>query len=397
MTARKRSPFMQLVRRLGLVVVLVVLFGAIPGYGHVRAAAFLARFTAGDAPRTGLAAFGAYEVDEQPLDFTPAADAAREGHAVVHGRLYVPRGRKDPPGIVLAHGVHYKGIDEPRLVRFARTIAESGIAVYTPLLAEIADYHIDPATIDDIGGAAITLRGWCGKTSVGVMGLSFAGGLSLLAAADPRYASSISFVVAVGAHDSLERVARFFVEDEIAEPSGAKLAMKAHDYGAVVLMYGYVDRFFTERDVPMARNALRELLHENFDEAKKLALELSPEAAAKMQLVFDHREDVLGPEILRVVQTSAPMMARVSPHGNLSGLRARVFLLHGAGDSVIPPSETRWLAVDAPLGAVENALVSQAIQHVELHGEPTAREKWDLVHFMAQVLSEAESETPSGG
>ncbi len=389
MMAKRRSSTMKVLRAFGAIFALVLLFGAIPGRDHLRAVAFLARFTS-DAPPTGVVAALTWDVDEEPLAM------ARDDGTPIAGRIYLPRGRKDPPGIVLAHGVHYKGIDEPRLVRFARTIAGSGIAVLTPELAQIADYRIDPQTIEDIGHATVALRERCKKTSVGLMGLSFAGGLSLLTATDPRWAPNVSFVVAVGAHDSLERVARFFVQDEIAEPNGQKLAMKAHDYGAVVLMYGYAERFFGERDAFAARNVLREILHENFDEAKKLAAALSPAGAAKMQLVFDHREDVLGPEILRVIDETAPTMGRVSPHGNLGGLRARVFLLHGAGDSVIPPSESRWLAADAPSGAVENLLVSDAIQHVELHGEPTTRDKWDLVHFMAQVLAEAEHETPSG-
>ena len=33
------------------------------------------------------------------------------------------------PGVVVVHGVHWKGIDEPRLQRFAATIAASGVAV----------------------------------------------------------------------------------------------------------------------------------------------------------------------------------------------------------------------------------------------------------------------------
>ena len=43
--------------------------------------------------------------------------------------------------------------------------------------------------------------------------MSFAGGLSLLAAADPRFAEDVGFVVAVGAHHDLARVSRFFATD----------------------------------------------------------------------------------------------------------------------------------------------------------------------------------------
>jgi pimeloyl-ACP methyl ester carboxylesterase len=87
-------------------------------------------------------------------------------------------------------------------------------------------------------------------------------------------------------------------------------------------------------------------------------------------------------------------MRLVSPHDNLRGLRVPVFLLHGAGDTVIPASETLWLAHDAPDGCVQNALVSPAVVHVELEGKPSAKDQWDLVHFMAQIIEQAELETP---
>ena len=386
MPARRRGRALRVLA----VLLLPLLFFVRPGYAHLRAATFLMRFTSTEAP-TGLGTFGAYAVDEE--DTTLVAPTGLP----IPARIYRPHGRTDAPGLVLAHGVHYKGIAEPRLQRFARTIASSGVLVMTPELAELADYHIDPRTIDTIGQSALDLRTRVHRTSVGVMGLSFAGGLSMLAAADPRYASAVSFVVAVGAHDDLERVSRFFIDDQIPEVGGGALAMKAHDYGAVVLVYGYVDHFFPARDVTNAREALRAWLHEDFDGARKTADAMSPEGKAKMQLIFDHREDVLGPEIRGIITEHAEAMKQVSPHGNLAGLRARVYLLHGEGDNVIPPSETRWLAADAPPGSVQNALVSPAIQHVELHGEPSSREKFDLVHFMSQLLDEAENESPSGG
>jgi hypothetical protein len=55
---------------------------------------------------------------------------------------------------------------------------------------------------------------------------------------------------------------------------------------------------------------------------------------------------------------------------------------------VIPASETLSLAKAIPPARLRSALVTPAIQHVELTG-PTAMDKWDLVHFMGQVLEDA--------
>src|SRR6185369_6584439 len=111
---------------------------------------------------------------------------------------------------------------------------------------------------------------------VGVMGMSFAGGLSLLAAADPRFASDIGFVVAIGAHDDLERVLRFFATNEIAQPDGTTVKLEAHEYGALVMIYGNAERFFPAADVPAAREALRLRLWEQPDAAREKAKELGP-------------------------------------------------------------------------------------------------------------------------
>jgi acetyl esterase/lipase len=42
------------------------------------------------------------------------------GKQVVRARLYLPQGKPNAPAMVIFHGVHHLGIDEPRLMGFAR-------------------------------------------------------------------------------------------------------------------------------------------------------------------------------------------------------------------------------------------------------------------------------------
>jgi 2-oxoglutarate dehydrogenase E1 component len=84
------------------------------------------------------------------------------------------------------------------------------------------------------------------------MGMSFGGGIALLTAADPRFAERVSFVVAVGAHDDLPRVTRFFMTQEIKDPDGKVFPVKPHAYGAMVVVRSHVDRFFPPGDAAIA-------------------------------------------------------------------------------------------------------------------------------------------------
>jgi pimeloyl-ACP methyl ester carboxylesterase len=123
---------------------------------------------------------------------------------------------------------------------------------------------------------------------------------------------------------------------------------------------------------------------------------LGPEAKAKIDRLFDDHVDAISSELLAEIAKSADVMSPVSPHDHMASIHVPIFLLHGAGDTVIPATETSWLAADAPPGRVENVLVSPALVHVELEGEPSFADKWALVHFMAQILEALESLEATG-
>ena len=151
-----------------------------------------------------------------------------------------------------------------------------------------------------------------------------------------------------------------------------------------------IEDFFPAADVPVARDALQAWLWDEQDRARATSAKLGDASRAKMDRLFDHRIDSIAPELLAEIDKNGPLMALVSPHGRLGAVRGPVYLLHGAGDTVIPPSETLWLEHDLPPAAVAEALVSPAINHVELGDKPSIGDEWAVIHFLAGVLGETE-------
>lgn len=306
----------------------------------------------------------------------------------VRGRLYIPVGIKNPPAMVVLHGVHHLGIEEPRLVNFSRALSTHGILVMTPEMADLADYHVELTAIDVIGASARDLKARTGADSVAVLGLSFAGGLALVTAADPRYVNDISVVASIGGHDSLSRVLRFFASNSIEHPDGTRLEMAAHEYGVLVVAYSHTQEFFSPEDAALAHEALKQQLYDNMPQAKIIASQLSPAGRARMDLLLAHKTDSLSADLLRGLARHEREAEAVSPSGKLGHIKADVFLAHGAGDNVIPPSELLWIEREVPAEKLKVALVSPAISHVELGGEPTFSDRWHLVHFMEEFLRE---------
>ena len=364
---------------------LLGLLAAIPAiYRYFRAASVLTRFS--DPHDNGnLANFDRRAVDEKPFCFAGEKEQ-------LCGRIYSPRDVTNAPGIVLLHGVHWLGIDEPRLVSFARSLSASGVMVFTPPVKELADFRLSSASIPTIGLAAQALHHQTGRGPVGVIGFSFAGGLALLAAADARYANDIGFVAAIGAHHDLSRVARFFFTDQIQTVDGKTILMPAHEYGAGVLAYTKAEAFFPGEE-ENAHTAIRDWLTGQPDQQLKAAeAKLSPAAHARLEALRSRHFGDSTTDFLRIVAENKDAMDAISPRGHLAGLRARVYVLHGTEDNVIPVSEADWLAAEIPNGLLKDKVLSPAIIHVNPSAQVSAKEELDLVNYISDILSEADQE-----
>lgn len=345
-----------------------------PAARHVRAVEFLQRLGHGQASSSASVL---------------TEDVTIPGkNGPIRGRIYFRAGTSRGPGIVVAHGVHYRGIDERRLVPFVRALCESGLTVLTPELQDLADYRITASGVDVIRDSVRYLasrRDRVADDEVALLGFSFAGGLSLVAASEPATARLVKSVTSVGGHHDLRRVLRFLIHDEIQTPRGL-VQQKAHDYGLIVLVYGNLEHFVPAVDLPAMREGFKAWLHEDPKAARAAArARTTPEAERLWQLLEKQQLQTLAPELDRLLEGQRGELARLSAAGRLRSLRMPVYLLHGTHDSVIPASETDAANVELA-GADHQALVSPLIEHVEVSKTATLADKLALVSFMAKLL-----------
>lgn len=358
--------------------VLLLLALTPPVYNHLRAASILMAIA--DMPPSVLSNFDTNPVIEEEIAYASPTATAME-----RARLYHPIGIAHPSALVVVHGVHHLGMDEPRLRRFARALASHGYLVLTPQVNELADYAITKSSAAVIGDAVHELARRSGAPRVGLLGLSFAGGMALIAASDEAVQQQLTAVIAIGAHDDLNRVLNFFETDQTTAPDGTVLKMKAHEYGSLVTAYSHASSFFAPEDVAQARLTLRTLLWENLPEAHAEAAKLSPQGQARMALLFAHDTKSLVPDTRRAIAQAEPELEAASPRYYLAKIHVPVMLLHGSADNVVPPTETLWLARGLPPGALKAALISPAIGHVEVGGS-SAMDQARLIHWMEEML-----------
>jgi dienelactone hydrolase len=357
-------------------VLLILLYPVAQDY--LRAASLLARI--GDPNAKGwIANYDVHAVEMRDETFevngkpTPA-------------RVYSSRGVGFAPGIVVVHGMHELGINEPRLVSFARSLAGSGFFVMTPQIQGIADYRVEAESAAVIGTASQFFARQLDVPSVGVLGISFSGGLALVAATDPQYTDSIAWIATVGAHYDLAHVLHFFATGEAERPDGTFKRMTPHEYGALIVVLDRPGDFFPPQDTAKASEAIKLVLADEGKQSEALTAQMTPAGQEVMQRIYHKQLDTFRQAILGEIEKDREQLAAASPAGRLSFLHAPVLLLHGSDDTVIPATELLWLRQRIPQEYLAGALVSSTISHVDVGHKASLREQFALVHWMEKLI-----------
>jgi pimeloyl-ACP methyl ester carboxylesterase len=309
---------------------------------------------------------------------------------VVRGRLYLPEGHRDAPGFVVLHGVHHLGIDEPRLVGFARAMASCGLQVLTPELPGVKDYHVDLGSVQVIGASAQ----WFAKQTgapVGVLGLSFSGGLALVAAGNPAHGKDFKFVVAVGSQDEMMHVANYYLTGREIRPDGTTERLAPHEYGPLVLEYEHLEDFVPTEDEEAIRPVLRNHLYEDNGGERLAEVKLNSQQKAEAAQLLNSNSAATKAKLASSDIKHAQEMKELSPHEFLQTMTTPVYLLHGQAENIIPAAETLWMAKELPRTTLQAVLVSPVLSHVNLdEAKPRVLDQWRLVHFFALVMHAAE-------
>lgn len=358
---------------------------------YLRAAAFVVRAAGMKGIARSAASLEANSFDERALT-VPWRDG------VLRARLYVPHGRS-ARAVLLVPGVHASGVDEPRLVGFARDLASMQHTVLTVEPSDLTRYRITPRTTDMIEDAASWLsrqHEFAPDGRVGMMGISFAGGLSIVAAGRPSIRDRVAFVLSFGGHGDLPRTLRFLCSG--IQPDGSH--RPPHDYGVAIVLLGVADAMVPAEQVEPLRAAILTFLDASrFDAVdKERSTQLFARARDMEAALPEPARTLMGYVNARDVAHLGPLLL---PHTTVMGSdpalspaftpppAAPVYLLHGTDDNVIPAIESVLLA-DAlrAKGVRVHQLATPLITHAEVDRSAGLSAVWNLVAFWEGVLGE---------
>jgi dienelactone hydrolase len=283
----------------------------------------------------------------------------------IRARVYAPVGTARQT-VLLVSGLHPAGIDEPRLIALARRLAEADVTVVTPEIPELSRFEITPSLTDRIEQAAVWLAvesGLAPNGRIGLMGISFSGGLAVVAGGRPSLHNHLSYVFSFGGHDDLRRVLEYFctgTEPDALAPDRRRATVTnvvgpPHDYGVAIVLLTVAEHLVPPEQLAPLRDAVRRFLwasyldgvdkpqaEREFAALRGVARTLPEPSATLLTYVNDRDVARLGPQLQPYIRfyVDAPALSpALSPAPSVP-----VFLLHGREDNVIPSAESQHMA-----------------------------------------------------
>ncbi len=302
------------------------------------------------------------------------------------GYLFTPGEPVGAP-LVLVPGLSPAGIDDPRLQALALTLARARFLVLVPDVSGGRTLQIGSADARAIGDAAIHLGRLAepiGFPGVGLAAISYAVGPAMLAALLPDVAPRMRFIVGIGGYYDSVAMIRFMVTGAYREGDGGPWRHREPlPYSRWVFLLSNADRVENPADRARLRAMANRRLADPSAAIDDLVQALGSEGRAVHELLTGRDPDQVEALIALLPRDVQAEIAALTLKGrDFAGLGARVILIHGREDDMIPYTESEALARAIP-GA--ELFIVDGFSHVDRR-EIGLAGQWTLMRAMRSFL-----------
>lgn len=243
--------------------------------------------------------------------------------------------------LVVVHGMSPKGKADPRILSLCSALRKVGFRVLAPEITSIKHLKIEAAQVNELAELFQTIAEddtLTPSAKLGVLAPSFSGAMSLAAASLPGVCERIETVCAIGAFTQVDTVMAYLLQAQNADPYGRFIALKKiipliyrDDHLILGALDAAIQDNLNDRTLDDLSNDLNRYLQNIPEQDREEILRVFNDAGYRDSL-FARSKSVLSDEL-----------SAIDVMRNISGLKAKVFLLHGRDDTVIPCEQSERL------------------------------------------------------
>ncbi|HEY2986372.1 MAG TPA: hypothetical protein VGL11_01525 [Candidatus Binatia bacterium] len=309
-------------------------------------------------------------------------EISRANQKIAADLYAVPDGRKRA-AILLTHGIIEDGKDDPRLIRFAHSLARTGFVVLVPDLKGMKSFRILFSDVDDIVASfryLSSLKEIVDDKKMGLMGFSYAAGPTIMAAADPSVRTQVKFVVSFGGYYDPINVVRF-ITTGYYEYGGEKGFLEPQPYGKWVFFTNNVDYVENDQDRKILRQIFQNEQMAVPADAGPLLKKLSPKGRYLYELLINKDPQRVEDLVAKIDPRVQEYFRKLSMAPLIPSVAARFIIGHGNTDPLIPYTESLRLADAVP----DKSRVHVAVLRLFSHVDP-ARRSFSAQEFFTVYL-----------
>jgi len=276
-------------------------------------------------------------------------------------------------GIVLIPGLVPAGKDDRRLMALAYTLARLHLAVLVPDLEGLRHYRIRSSNVREVADAfryLISRPELVPEGRAGIAGFSYGAGPVVMAALQPDIRQRVRYVMTLGGYYDLRAIVTYFTTGYYRERAGGEWRYKApHSYAKWVFTLSNSDLLERPSDRATLNRHAHEMRNQQPGDSGLAPIGLAPDAQALYDLLTNQDPD----RVPALLESLSPRI-RSELHGinpaahDLSRLHARLILVHGRSDAIIPYTESVALTLALPVGKATLFLID-GFAHVDVQVE----------------------------
>jgi len=200
--------------------------------------------------------------------------------------------------------------------------------------------------------------------NITMVGISYGGGIMLKACLQLKELSPLPKILMThGTYADAESTLRFLLTGEISY-QGVQYNITPHAWGLIVIFQNYLNNLDLDWDTTGVQEVMKLEIQEKFDDRDKVISKLP---RFQQNIVYSVLNGKGTGEVMALCQTmiqnETEALQDLSPKYWCNKIQQKVFIFHGANDSMIPFTESIQLAESIPASEL---LISYIYEHKEI-------------------------------
>ncbi len=284
-------------------------------------------------------------------------------------KIFKPDCGKKCPAVLVSHGLAPQGFKDWRLVKFAKTLAKTGIIVFLPNFELLKRVRIKMRTVYKMRFLFDKMIGepFVDKSKAGFFAISYSGGPATIAFSKKEYKQKLKYIVYLGGYYNLFNVLVFGLSGH-SSFNRYEYHTKPSDWGRWYYLISNIEYVESDKDKKLLKRIA---------EIKRT----TPESNTQF---FEKQLSEKGKQLLLMIKTQNPHRIRklikkqnprlrktleiMSPEKYIAKLKkVKILLLHASNDPLIPFTESfRFRRALIKHGIPASLTIINALEHVNV-------------------------------